>query len=151
MQYYRKKYHTHQQERLKASHKASYGLQGSGMCANGVRPEVASHLWKAMIQPILLYATQSLSLSKSDIVEMDKLQAKLRKSALGFTKYYRTTPLLNAMNVNRIANLRNIYTVDLLKSMFFSRSQAIEFYSYLMNSNYVFKKESNVKSPYCMF
>ncbi len=49
-----------------------------------------------MIQPILLYATQSLPLSKSDIVEMDKLQAKLIKSALGFTKYYRTTPLLNA-------------------------------------------------------
>ncbi len=37
-----KKY-THQQERLKASHKAFYGSQGSGMCANGVRPEVVSH------------------------------------------------------------------------------------------------------------
>ncbi len=73
-----KKYHT-QQERLKASHKAFYALQGSGMCANGVRPEVVSYLWKAMIQPILLYATQSLPLSKSDIVEMDKLQAKLIK------------------------------------------------------------------------
>ncbi len=47
-----KKYHTHQQERLKASRKAFYGLQGSGMCANGVRPEVVSHLWKAIIQPI---------------------------------------------------------------------------------------------------
>ncbi len=70
-----------------------------------------------MIQPILLYGTRSLPLSKSDIVEMDKLQAKLIKSVLGFTKYYRTTSLLNAMNVNKIANLRNIYTVDLLKSM----------------------------------
>ncbi len=118
--------------RFKASRKAFYRLQGSGMCANGLRPEVMSHLWKAMIQPILLYATQSLPLSKSDIVEMNKLQAKLITSPLGFTKYYRTTPLLNAMNVNKIANLRNIYTVDLLKSMFFSRSQAIEFYSYLM-------------------
>ncbi len=29
-----------------------------------------------------------------------------------------------------------------LYSMFFSRSQAIEFYSYLMNSSYVFKKDS---------
>ncbi len=131
-----KKYHTHQQERLKASHKAFYGLQGSGMCANRVRPEVVSHLWKAMIQPIL-YATQTLPLSKSDIVEMDKLQAKLIKSALGFTKYYRTTPLLNAMNVNKIANLRNI-----LKSMFFSISQAIEFYNCLMNSSYAFKNDS---------
>ncbi len=79
------------------------------MCANGVRPEAVSHLWKAIIQPILLYATQTLPLSKSDIVEIDKLQAKLIKSALSFTKYYRTTPLLNAMNVNKIANLRNIH------------------------------------------
>ncbi len=102
-----KKYHAHQQERLKASCKA-----------NGVRPEVVSLLWKTIIQPISLHATQSLPLSKSDIVEMDKLQAKLIKSTLGFTKYYITTPLLNAMNVNQIANLRNIYTVDLLKSMF---------------------------------
>ncbi len=28
-----KKYHTHQQERLKASRKAFYGLQGSGLVA----------------------------------------------------------------------------------------------------------------------
>ncbi len=35
-----------------------------------------------MIQPILLYATQSLPLSKSDIVELDKLQAKLIKVLL---------------------------------------------------------------------
>ncbi len=70
-----------------------------------------------MIQPILLDSTQSLPLSKSDIVEMNKLEAKLIKCALGFTKYYRTTPLLNAMNVNKIANLRNVYTVDLLKSI----------------------------------
>ncbi len=101
-----------------------------------------SHLLKAILQPILLYATQSLPLSISDIVEMDKLQAKLINSVLDFIKYYRTTPLLNAMNVNKIANLRNIYTVDLLKSMCFSRSQAIEFYSYLMNSSYGFKKDS---------
>ncbi len=53
-----------------------------------------------------------------NIVEINKLQAKLIKRALSFTKYYRTTPLLNDMNVNKIANLRNIYTVDVLKSIF---------------------------------
>ncbi len=69
-----------------------------------------------MIQPILLYDTQSLQLSTSDIVEMDKLQANLLKRALGFTRYYRTTALLNGMFVNKIANPRNLYTVVLLKS-----------------------------------
>ncbi len=68
---------------------------------------------------VITHSLVRVILSKSDIVELDKLQAKLIKSALGFTKYYRTTPLLNAMNVNKIANLTNIYTVDLLKSKFF--------------------------------
>ncbi len=38
------KYHTHQQQRMKGSHKAYYALQGNGMCANGLRPEVVSYL-----------------------------------------------------------------------------------------------------------
>ncbi len=60
-----KKYHTHQQEILKASRKAFYAIQGSTICANVVRPEVVSHLWKAMIHPILLHATQSLPLCRT--------------------------------------------------------------------------------------
>ncbi len=53
------------------------------------------------------------------------------------------------MNVNKIANLRNIYTIDLLKSMF-SRSQSIEFYSCLMNSSYVLKKDSLISVLYVL-
>ncbi len=78
-----KKHHIHQQERLNAPGKAFYLLQGSGICADGLRAEVASHLWKAMSNLHCI-----LPLSKSYIMELDKLQAKLMKGALGFTKYY---------------------------------------------------------------
>ncbi len=49
------KVHYHQQNQLKAAIKALYALQGSGMCDNGVKHDVVAHLWRAMIQPILLY------------------------------------------------------------------------------------------------
>ncbi len=81
------------------------------MCDNGVKPDVVAHLWKAMIQPILLYGTQYSPINKTDITEIDKSQAKLLKSAIGLHKYYRNPPLLNAMNVNKIPMLRDIYTL----------------------------------------
>ncbi len=59
------------------------------MCDNGVKPDVVAYLWKAMIQPILLYGTQSLAINKTDITEIVKSQAKLFKSAIGLNKYYR--------------------------------------------------------------
>ncbi len=93
-------YHSDQQQTLKA-----------------VRPEVLLHLWKDMIQSILA------TFSSVNIVEMDMLQAKLIKSIICFTKYYRTIPLLNAMYINKIANLRNIYIVDLINSVFSSKSK----------------------------
>ncbi len=58
------KFHSHQQKQLKAARKAFYALQGSGMCDKGVKPDVVAHLWKAMIQPILLYGSQSLPIKQ---------------------------------------------------------------------------------------
>jgi hypothetical protein len=137
-----KKYHAHHQKRCKASRQAFYALQGSGMCNNGVKPNVVSHLWKAMIQPILLYATQSLPMTITNMSEMDKLQAKLIKYALGFNKYYRSTPLTNAMNINKVSHLRDLYSLDLLKSMFYSTSSASIFYSTMINIQTDFIKDS---------
>ncbi len=41
----------------------------------------------------------------TDITEIDKSQAKLLKSAIGLHTYYRNSPLLNAMNVDKIPKL----------------------------------------------
>ncbi len=87
-----------------------------------------------MIQPILLYGTQYLPINKTDITEIDKSQAKLLKSAIGLHKYYRNTSLLNAMNVDKIPKLRDIYTLDLLRNTMYSQSQATTFYNFIINS-----------------
>ncbi len=87
-----------------------------------------------MIQPILLYGTQSLLINKTDITQIDNSQAKLLKSAIGLHKYYRNSPLLNAMNANKIPKLRDIYTLDLLRNAMFSQSQATTFYNFIINS-----------------
>ncbi len=69
------------------------------------------------------------------ITEIDKSQAKLHKSAIGLHKYYRNSPLLNAMNVNQIPKLRDIYTFDLLRNAMYSQSQATTFYNCIINSD----------------
>ncbi len=87
-----------------------------------------------MIQPILLYGSQSLPINQTDITEIDKSQANLLKSAIGLHKYYRSTHLLNAMNVNKIPKLRDIYTLDLLRNAMYSQYQATIFYNFIINS-----------------
>ncbi len=72
------------------------------------------------MQPILLYGTQYLPINKTDITEIEKSQANLPKSAIGLHKYYRNSPLLNAMNVNKILKLIDIYTFDLLRNAMYS-------------------------------
>ncbi len=41
-----------------------------------------------MVQPIMLYVTQSLVISKTNLNDMDKPQAKFVKAALGLVKYF---------------------------------------------------------------
>ncbi len=78
--------------------------------------------------------TQSFSINKTDITEIDKSQAKLLNSAIGWHIYYRNTALLNAMNVNNIPKLRDIYTLQILRNAMFSQSQATTFYNFIINS-----------------
>ncbi len=59
------KFHSHQTKQLKAARNAFYALQGSGMCDNGVKSDMVAHLWRAVIQPILLYGTQALPINKT--------------------------------------------------------------------------------------
>ncbi len=87
-----------------------------------------------MIQPILQNGAQSLPINKTDITEIDKSQAKLLKSTIGLHNYYRNSHVLNAMNVNKILKLRDIYTLDLLRNAMYSQSQATAFYNFIINS-----------------
>ncbi len=51
--------------------------------------DMVAHMWNPMIQPILLYVTQSLPITKTNI---DKSQTKLLKYVIGLHKYIETHP-----------------------------------------------------------
>ncbi len=138
--------HTHQQKRLKSCRQGFFGLQGAGMCSNGVKPEVAAHLWKAILQPVLLYACHALPIRKTDIAEMDRIQAKLIKTSLGLSKFMRTTPLINALQINRVPTLINVYSMDMIKSIMFSNTSAKSFYSHIFKSKCFTGKYKNLIS-----
>ncbi len=81
----------HHQKIMNSTSQVVYGLQGSILCNNDVSLEVVFKSWKSMIQPVRLYATQSVGIINTDLKDMDKTQAKLVKSALSLVKYCRGT------------------------------------------------------------
>ncbi len=136
--------YSHQQKRIQACRQGFYGLQGSGLCDRGVTPDIIAHLWKTMLQPVLTYGIQSLPFRKTDVMDMDKLQAKLIKSTLGLSKYCRTSPLLNAMNIPQISKLKDIYCMDLMRCMYLSESRAKQFYHDIIHSKAYDNKYHNL-------
>ena len=127
--------HAHVHKRMQACRQKFFSLQGAGMCPNGVKPNVAAHLWKSALQPVLSYACQSLPLYKTDIQNMDKIQAKLIKTSLGLSKYMRTTPLLNALYINSISDVIDVYTLNMYKMIMFSNTGAKSLYTHILNSD----------------
>lgn len=122
----------HFEKRVKSCRQAFYGLQNAGLCESGVKPYTAAQMWKVALQPVMLYACQSVPESKSFMKIMDMTQAKLVKASLGLSKYLRTTPLLNALNIHKITKLIDIQSLNLLKSMLKNSSGAKYFYCNIM-------------------
>lgn len=138
------KYHI--DKRMKACRQAFYGLQSAGLTTTEVKPSTAAYMWKVALQPVLLYACQSVPVTKSQIAEMDKLQAKLIKTSLGLSKYLRTTPLVNALKIHNVPLLINVLKMNLVKSMIFNTSAAKDFYLRMLNQPTKCSFMSDVKS-----
>ena len=125
----------HFERRIKSCRQAFYGLQSAGLCDSGVKPYTAAHMWKVAVQPVLLYACQSVPTSKTCVKHMDMLQAKLIKASLGLSKYMRTTPMINAMNIQTISNMIVIQSINMFKAIINNSSGAKDFYNNLMKTS----------------
>ena len=70
---------------IKSATRAFYGLQCAGLCAGGVHvtPTVSAHMFNVAIQPILSYGSTTLNFTRSSVTELDRVQVKLLKSAVG--------------------------------------------------------------------
>ena len=94
--------------RIKAAHRAFYGLQSAGLCADGVSPIVSAYMLSVAIQPILSYGCSTLNADSNGIKEIDKALAKLLKSSLGLPKFCHNTPLLEALALKIEKDCQNI-------------------------------------------
>ena len=112
--------------------RAFYSLQGAGMCEQGVNAKLKSHLWKTALQPILFYANECVNMRKADLLKTEKLQAKLIKASLGLSKYMRTTPLIQALDIKSLCTLSTISSLKLYRNVMLNDSRSVKFYSHLM-------------------
>ena len=110
--------------RIKSATRAFYGLQCAGLCAGGVAPTVSAHMFNVAIQPILTYGCTTLNFARSSVKELDKVRAKLLKSALGLPKFCHNTPLLQALKVKKIDNLLLVQQLSLIRNALLNNSKA---------------------------
>ena len=94
-----------------------------------------AHIWKAAVQPVLSYTTQSMCLRKSDFQALDQIQSRSLKAALGLSKICKNTPLLQALKIHKISDLISGYTLSLLKSHFSNNSISQKIYSFLLKKH----------------
>ena len=67
----------------------------------------------------------------ASVKELDKVQAKLLKSALGLPKFCHNTPLLQALKVKKIDNLLQVQQLSLIRNALLNKSKARTFYLHM--------------------
>ncbi len=77
------KSNTHTNLRLKAGRGTFYKLQRVGLCANGLKPQAVATVFNHVIQPILTYGINCISLNKHSRKMLNTTQCKLWKAVLG--------------------------------------------------------------------
>ena len=120
----------HTESRIRAANRSFYTLQGAGVCMNGLSPFVSAHVYNIAIRSGLLYGCNSLYLSKSNLLDIDKLQGKLLKAILGLPTRCHTTPILQALGINSCASTVTLSSLDLLKTCLSSSSATASFYKF---------------------
>ena len=85
------------------------------------------HVWSATCKSILLYGCDSLSLSKGNKAELDKIQARLLRCIDAVGSRYKTSPLFKALNMFIISEHIDINSLLLLNKIMGSHSAAHAF------------------------
>ena len=125
----------HVNSRIKACRRAFYSLQSAGLCKGGLSPGAIADIWKVALQPVLLYATQSMSLRRSDRIALELTQSRLVKSSLGLSKFCKNTPLFQALDIQKISDIIDGYTLNILKSHFNNDSRSRKLYACLLKKH----------------
>ena len=123
---------SHAESRIQAARRAFYSLQGAGLCANGCDPHTVSYIYSTAIRPVLTYGLESTYQGSTAMNEVEVLQSKFLKTSLGVKYYCKTTPLLQALNIERVSTFVDIQKLSLYKSMFLSTSRTSKLCKFLL-------------------
>lgn len=140
----------HKNSRLAACRGRYFTLQNAGMHRDSAQPSIVSYIWKTAIQPALIYASECMPLSKTHLLDMDRLQAKLVKNSLGFSKFLRSSALLNALNIKTVSKLFHVNSLKLLSKMFNNSARSRRFYSHVCKSN-ILSRQNDLYSRCYLF
>jgi exonuclease III len=130
----------HVSDRIRACRKAFYSLQGAGLCHNTLNIDTVRHVWSATCKSILLYACETMYLTKTNRTDLDKIQSKLIKRIVGIGPNYLTTPLLDALRMANMSALIDVNTMFLYRNIISNMSAATSFYMLLSQKHRVCKK-----------
>jgi hypothetical protein len=95
--------------------------------------DATAYLWNTAIRPVLTYGLQCVNVSKQSLMALEKIQAKLLKSAIGLHTFCRHIPILNALKIHKIETSLDIWCLELLRFVFNVKSRATSFYTHLLN------------------
>ena len=118
----------HTESRLRKATKSFYSLQGCGLNAHGVSPNTGLHIYNTAVRSTMTYGCSAVHISGKYLKKLDQLQGKIIKSILGIPYSSRTTPLLNALELETVTDSVHKASLDLLKSCLLSDSRTQSFY-----------------------
>ena len=126
---------THCDNRIGASTRSYYSLQGVGIKYPGVKPKVSLNIFRSCINSVLTYGCSTIFCNKECVNKLDKLQSKLIKQCFRLRSYCHTTPLLKTINLLPVLLNIKLDSLDLLRNCILSDSITRDFYSHLLHLN----------------
>ena len=123
----------HVASRNKACRNSFYSMQCIGMCDRGCSSDTIYYVWNTVIRPILTWGIQCITINKTSLQELETIQTKLLKVALGIYTFCRNSPILNAMKVHKLETTLDVSYLEFVRNVLKSNSRARSFYIHLLN------------------
>ena len=84
----------------------------------GAASDVKSYMWKAVCAPTLLYGTEAMYLSNTNVQKLNSLQGTLIKQSMGIGKRSHHSYLLSALSIKPCADIVKERTLSLFNRIF---------------------------------
>ena len=117
----------HINARISSCRKSFYSMQNAGLCDKGLRIGTALNIFNSTCRNALIYGCESVYLSKQNLNDINKLQAKLLKCMIGIGPSYRTTVLLDALKTQKVSDIIDCNNLVLFNNLLGTCSAARSF------------------------